>query len=86
MVATENPIRFTLIVYAPLSFPAIPNQLHDMPVGKYWKCLPKFAGNNAVFVDDHLIAFLNFVDDLEVEYGDVVINLFAQTLEGVART
>jgi hypothetical protein len=80
------PVRFTLTVYAPLDFTAIPNQPHDLPTGEYQKHLPKFAGNNTVLVDDHLTDFLKFVDDLEVEYEDVVMKMFVQTLEGDART
>jgi hypothetical protein len=33
-----------------------------------------------------LTDFLKFVDDLEVEYEDVVMKMFVQTLEGDART
>lgn len=41
-------------------------------------------GNNAVTVEDHLNAFLKFVDDLDVKYEDVAMNMFVQTLEGDA--
>jgi hypothetical protein len=34
--------------------------------------------------DDHLTTFLKFVDDLEVEYEDVVMKMYMQTLEGNA--
>jgi hypothetical protein len=57
-----------------------------MPVGEYGKHLPKFAGNSAVSVQDHFTAFLKFVDNLEVEYEDLVMKMFMQTLEGDART
>jgi hypothetical protein len=80
-----NPVRFTLTVYAPLSFVAIPNHPHDLPTGEYHKRLPKFAGNYGVSVEDHLTDFLKVVDDCEVEYEDVVMRMFVQTLEGDAR-
>jgi hypothetical protein len=57
-----------------------------MPVGEYGKHLPKFAGNSAVSVQDHFTAFLKFVDNLEVEYEDLVMKMFMQTLEGDAQT
>jgi hypothetical protein len=56
-----------------------------MPTGEYHDCLPKFAGNNVVTVEDHLNAFLKFVDDLEIEHEDVVMKMFMQTLEGDTR-
>jgi hypothetical protein len=85
MATAGNIVKFNLIVYAPLDFTAIPNQPHDFPTGEYQKCLPKFAGNNAISVDDHLTNFLKFVDDLELGYENVVMKTFVQTLEGDTR-
>jgi hypothetical protein len=53
-----------------------------MPTGEYRDRLPKFTGSNTIFVEDHLNAFLKFVDDLEIEHEDVVMKMFMQTLEG----
>ena len=36
-------------------------------------------------VEDHLNAFLKFIDDLEVEHEDAVMKMFLQTLKGEAR-
>jgi hypothetical protein len=44
MVGAVNPIRFTLIVYAPLSFVAIPNQPHDLPTGEYQNAYQSLQG------------------------------------------
>jgi hypothetical protein len=44
-----------------------------------------FAGKFGVSVEDHLADFLKVVDDCEVEYEDVVMRMFVQTLEGDAR-
>jgi hypothetical protein len=77
-------VRFSLTVYALLDLTPIQGQPHALPTGEYRDRLPKFAGNNAITVEDHLNAFLKFVDDLEVEHEDVVMKMFVQTLEGDA--
>eukprot|EP01018_Ginkgo_biloba_P005995 Gb_06784 [translate_table: standard] len=77
--------RYTLSVYAPLSFTNIPNHPHDMPTREYKKDLLKFSGNSAVSVDDNLAQFYNVVENMEIEYEDVVMKMFVQTLEGEAR-
>lgn len=89
-VASSHPLimvapRFALTVYAPLDFTQIAGQPHDLPTGDYRKRLPKFSGNNAITFEDHLEAFLKYVDDLEVEHEDVTMKMFLQTLEGNAR-
>jgi len=50
----------------------------------YCERLPKFVGNNVVVVEDHVSAFLKFIDDLKVEEEDVM-KMSVQTLEGDAR-
>jgi len=50
-------VRFSLMVYAPLDLTQVQGQLHALPTGEYSNCLPKFAGNNTVTVEDHLNVF-----------------------------
>lgn len=56
-----------------------------MPTGEYRDCLPKFTGSNVILVEDHVNAFLKFMDDLEIKHEDVEMKMSMQTLEGDAR-
>jgi hypothetical protein len=69
-------VIFSLTVYAPLDLTAIQGQPHALPTGEYCDRLPKFVGNNALTIEEHLNAFLKSVDDLEVEHEDVVMKMF----------
>jgi hypothetical protein len=59
----------------------IANQPHDLPVSEYHKHLSKFARNNALIVEDNLIVYLKFMDDLEVKVEDMIMKMCMQTLE-----
>jgi hypothetical protein len=78
-------VRYKLIVYAPLIFVAFPNHPDDLPPGEYRKHLPLFAREFGVLVEDHLADFFKVVDECDVEYEDVVMRMFVQTLEGDAQ-
>jgi hypothetical protein len=69
-------IIFSLMVYAPLDLTHLQGEPHVMPTCEYKDCLPKYSGNNAIFVEDHINAFLKFVDDVEIEHEDVVMKTF----------
>jgi len=77
--------RYTLSVYAPLNFNNIPNYPHDMPTSEYKEVLPKFSSNMAISVEDHLTQFGTIVENMEIEYEDIVMKMFVQTLEGDVR-
>jgi hypothetical protein len=51
-----------------------------MPIGEYMKGLLKFAGNNTILFEDHLTTFVKFVEDLEVEYEDIVMKMLCRSL------
>ena len=74
-------VRFSLIVYSPLSFSLIPNHPHDMPISDYQKRLLKVVGNDTISIDVHLTAFFKFIDELVAEYKDVVMTRLIQTLK-----
>eukprot|EP01018_Ginkgo_biloba_P015769 Gb_38181 [translate_table: standard] len=62
----------------------LPTNPHDMPKNDF-KLLPKFSGDNEIFVDNHIYAFQDCVDNLPVDYEDVYMRIFVQILEGEAR-
>ena len=39
--------------------------------------LLRFAGNNTISVDNPLITFLIVAENMEIEYDDMVMNMFA---------
>ncbi|KAH9324610.1 hypothetical protein KI387_004788 [Taxus chinensis] len=43
--------------------------------------MPKFQGNNAITIDQHLNIFVNMMEDFEIKFEDVYIKLFIHTLE-----
>jgi hypothetical protein len=49
------------------------------------KLLPKYDGEKAISVEEHMGAFQDFIDNLFVEHDDVFMRLFIQTLEGDVR-
>ena len=45
----------------------------------------KFSGNNVVTSEEHLIVFIDMLNDYEVEHEDVVMKLFVHSLTKDAR-
>jgi len=69
--------------YAALVLPPAA-QLHAFPYD-YLKHLPRFIGETGPSNKDHLVAFLYFVDNMNIEHDDIYIALFVQSLEGNVR-
>lgn len=70
--------------YRQLCFEGIPGYLNVINQELRNK-LPKFAGNNAITCEDHLRCFLDLVNDYEVQFKDVIMKLFVQSLSEDAR-
>lgn len=58
---------------------ALGNQLHDLPTGSR-KHLPKFSGDGKVTAEDHISAFFTACAILGVQYEDVSVRIFVETL------
>jgi hypothetical protein len=68
--------------YAPLVFPV---GLHALPATDYMKYLPRYNGEGDVTAEEHLVAFYNFADNFNIDYADVWMRLFVQSLDGEVR-
>lgn len=67
--------------YAALVLPAnLENFLDGYP-----KHLPRFNGETCPSAKDHVSAFLDFADNMNIEREDVYMRLFVQSLEGNVR-
>jgi hypothetical protein len=88
----QIPIAQTMVVnrmdaiivarYAPLVFPV---GLHALPATDYMKYLPRYNGEGDVTAEEHLVAFYNFADNFNIDYADVWMRLFVQSLDGEVR-
>lgn len=47
----------------------------------YLKQLPRYNGETRSNAEDHLFAFLDFADNLNIEHEDVFMRIFVQSLE-----
>jgi hypothetical protein len=45
--------------------------MNPLPAGHYLKCMPKFTGEGDITVEEHLAAFYNYEDNLNIENEDV---------------
>jgi len=70
--------------YRQLSFDGIPSFPNLIP-NDVRNILAKFSRNNALSREDYLRAFLNLLDDYEIESEDGVMKLFTQSLVEDAR-
>jgi hypothetical protein len=68
--------------YAPLVFPV---GLHALPATDYMKYLPRYDGEGDFIVEEHLVAFYIFADNFNIDYVDVWMMLFVQSLDGEVR-
>jgi hypothetical protein len=68
--------------YAPL---VLPVGLHALPATDYMKYLPIYNGEGDVTVEEHLVAFYSFADNFNIDYADVWMRLFVQSLDGEVR-
>ena len=53
----------------------LPNQLNNFLDG-YLKHLPRFNGETCLNAEDHLAAFLDFADNMNIEHEHVYMCLF----------
>ena len=67
--------------FSPLRLPAI---LHDLPQN-YSQRISLFDGEGGITTKQHVEKFEYFVDLEEVDYVDVKMRLFAQSLSGEAK-
>jgi hypothetical protein len=65
--------------YAPLVFPV---GLHALPATDYMKYFPIYNGEWDVITEEHLVSFYSFVNKFNIDYADVWMRLFVQSLDG----
>jgi hypothetical protein len=68
--------------YAPLILPQLTNAL---PTGDYLKYMPKFTGEEDITVEEHLVAFYSYANNLNIENEDVWMRFFFKILDGESR-
>jgi hypothetical protein len=59
--------------YAPL---VLPHLMNALPAEDYLKYMPKFTGEEDITVEEHLVAFYSYVDNLNIENEDVWMRVF----------
>ena len=74
--SSQKPLITMDNIYAPL---ALPTNLHYLPQG-YSQRLKQFGAEGDVTTQQHLDRFLDFCDLEEIDYEDVKMTLFAQSL------
>jgi len=68
--------------YAPL---VLPVGLHALPATDCMKYLPRYNGEGEVTAEEHLVAFYSFAYNFNIEYANVWMRLFMQSLDGEVR-
>jgi hypothetical protein len=68
--------------YAPL---VLPIGLHALPTTNYMKYLARYDGESKVTAEEHLVAFYSFANNFNIDYVDVWMRLFVQSLDGEVR-
>ena len=76
-----NPPRPMVARFSPLHLPAL---LHDLPQN-YSQRISLFDGEGDITTKQHVAKFEDFIDLEEVDYPDVKMRLFAQSLSGEAK-
>ena len=76
-----NLLRPMATKFAPLCFPSL---LHDLPQN-YSQRISLFDGEGDITAKQHVAKFEDFVDLEEVDYVDVKMRLFNQSLSGEAK-
>jgi hypothetical protein len=69
-------------IYAPI---VLPQPMNALPTGDYLNYMPKFTGEEDITVEEHLVAFYSYADNLNIENEDVWMRLFVQSLDGEVR-
>jgi hypothetical protein len=68
--------------YAPL---VLPQPMNVVPTGYYLKYMPKFTREEDITTEEHLVAFYNYADNLNIENEDVWMRVFVHSLDGEVR-
>ena len=68
--------------YAPL---VLPVALHAFPATDYMKYLPRYNEEGEFTTEEHLVAFYSFANNFNIDYEDVWMRLFVQSLDGEVR-
>jgi hypothetical protein len=68
--------------YAPL---VLPQPMNALPTGDYLKYMPKFTGEEDITVEEHLVSFYSYADNINIENEDVWMRVFVQSLDGEVR-
>jgi hypothetical protein len=55
-------------IYAPL---VLPQPANPLPPGDYLKYMPKFTEEEDITVEEHLVAFYSYADNLNIVNEDV---------------
>jgi hypothetical protein len=69
-------------IYAPL---ILPHPMNPLPVGDYLKYMPNFTGEGDITVEEHLVSFYSYADNLNIESEYVWMRVFVQSLDGEVR-
>jgi hypothetical protein len=77
-----NPDVIRVVRYAPL---VLPNNLHPLPIIDYMKYLPSFDNEGETTAEENLTSFYSCADNFQVDYDDVWMRLFVQSLDGEVR-
>jgi hypothetical protein len=68
--------------YSPL---VLPKSMNALAAGDYLKYMSKFTGEDDITVEEHLVAFYSYAENLNIENEDVWMRVFVQSLDGEVR-
>jgi hypothetical protein len=68
--------------YAPLVLPVV---LHALPTIDYMQYLPRYNGEGEITTEENLVSFYRFDENFNIDYSDVWMGLFVQSLDGEVR-
>jgi hypothetical protein len=68
--------------YAPI---ILPHPMNPLPTGDYLKYMPRLTREGDITMEENLVAFYSYVDNLNIENEDVYMRVFIETLDGEVR-
>jgi hypothetical protein len=74
--------RMDVIIAARYAPVVIHVGLHALPTTNYMKYLPRYNGEGDVTAEEHLVSFYSFVDNFKIDYADMWMRFFVQSLYG----
>jgi hypothetical protein len=78
-------IRMDAIIAARYALLVMHVALHFFPTTYNMKYLPRYNGEGEVTVEEHLVVFYIFANNFNIDYADVWMRLFVQSLDGEVR-